>query len=253
MSGYRITLRPDVSNVTVDDEVGARCAGDTEPCVGQRAGTGTTSMLVKPGRIPTASRSPRVTAGQAVSSRGNEERVDPGPGFKERAREVGELVCGAAGVLKALEQPNRFHGEPSGTSSMPGSFCGVLEGGSSLKGCPRQRCWSPTSTRNDTPDVTKGSNGFSQNQILRKDSSLFDMRDHNVHGYTYRQEGQEKIPQEFLNDREAVLYRGRSNLVSRIQYWIWTFFILWNVHVLHAQGKVIFSPVLCLLHVKFLN
>ncbi|XP_041959294.1 uncharacterized protein LOC121718340 [Alosa sapidissima] len=224
MSGYRITPRPDLSNVTADDEEGARCAGDMEQCGRQQAPTGTMSVLVKPGRSATAGRCPPDTAGQAVWASCNEERVDPRPGFKESARDVDELVGNAAGVLNVSEQPYRFHGDPNGTSRMPGSGCrGALEGASSLKGCPRQRSRSP------------GINVSSQNQIQRKDNSLFAMPDHDAHGYTYYQDGRGNITRDVFNNREALLCRGRSNLVSRIQYWIWAFILLWNTHVLNAQ------------------
>lgn len=222
-------------NVTLDDEEGARCAGDTQPG-DKRAPTGTMSMLVKPGRAATVGRCPRDAAGQAVWARCNEERVDREPGFKERAREVDELVGNAAGVLNAFEQPYRFHAEPCGTSRMPGSGCrGVLQGGVLLKGCPRQRTQSLSSTGNDKAE-TRVFNVSSQ-ELPIKDSLLFGMRDHDAHGYTCNQEGRGNITQEFVNSREALLCRGRSNLVSRIQCWIWAFLFLWNAHMLHAQGK----------------
>lgn len=223
-------------NVTLHDEEGARCAGDTQPCVRQRAPTGTMSKLVKPGRTATVSRCPRDAAGQAVWARCNEERVDREPGFKERAREVDELVCTAAGVLDAFEQPYRFHAEPSGTSRMAGSgWRGVLQGGVMLKGCPHQRMQSPSSTGNDKAE-TRDFNVSSQ-KMPRKDRLLFGMPGHDAHGYTCNQEGRGNITQEFVNNRAALLCRGRSNLVSRIQCWIWAFLFLWNAHVLHAQGK----------------
>lgn len=225
-------------NVTLDGEEGARCGGDTQPCVRQRAPTGTMSMLVKPGRTGTVGHCPRDAAGQAVWARCNEERVDRGPGFKERAREVDELVCNAAGVLNAFEQPYRFHREPSETSRMPRSgYRGVLEGGVLLKGCPRQRSQSPNSTVNEKAEATRGVNVSSQ-KTPNKGSSLFGTLDHDAYRYTCNQAGRGNITQEFVNNRQAPLYHGRSNLVSRIQYWIWALLILWNAHVLHAQGKI---------------
>ncbi|XP_062390385.1 protein sidekick-1 [Sardina pilchardus] len=231
MSGYRVTLRPDLSIVTADDEDGwaRERAGDTEQCGHQQALTGTMSVLVKPGRADTAGCCLTDTAGPVAWARCNEERVEPGPGVKERAREVDELVGdAAAGVLNTSEQPYRFRGDPNGTSKTPGSGCrGALEGESSLEGCPSQHSRSP------------GVNVSSQNQKPRKkDSSLFVMPDHDTHGYTYCREGRGNITRDFFNNREALLCRGRSNLVARIQYWIWAFILLWNTHVLHAQGEV---------------
>ncbi|KAL2086639.1 hypothetical protein ACEWY4_017698 [Coilia grayii] len=228
--------RPRLSNVTVDDGEEARCAGcDTELCVGLRAPTGTTSMLTR--HSTATSPCTRDTAGQVVSARCNEKRVVPGAGFKERAREVDELVCSAAGVLKASEQPYGFPGEQGGTGSMPGNCRGVLEGGSLLEGCPRGRSPSPSATGNDKLDLTRAFYASSHNQTPRNDSWSLDMRDPDACGYSYRQEGRAKFTQEFLKNREAVLQRGRLSLMSGIQCWMWAFLLLWNTHVLHAQAQ----------------
>lgn len=265
MSCYRVTPRAHLSNVTVAEEDGgktteeeARCfsAADAELRVGLRAPalTGTPSLLVKHQRraakgTATTRASPcsRDTAGQAGSARGNEQRVVPGAAFKERAqREVDELLLSsAAGVLKDSEREYRFHrGEQErSTSRMPGTCRGVvLEGATS---CPRGRSRSPQSaTGDDTRDLTRAFNASSESSPhnrtpRRKDSwSSRDMRDlADGFGYSCSQERRGEFTQEFLmRKRGAVLHRGKNSALTGLQWWIWALLLLWNTHVLQAQG-----------------